>query len=166
MNAYIYNADSNQVMINEAKRLLKNMNITQVESLSEADIAIAPFLTKKLSKEIISVPRYGTLIFHPSLLPRHRGKDAIKWAFKLQERYTGVTWFWASESYDTGDICEQEVVAIQEGETPWNFYTRAVVPVAMRTLRRVLFDIQHNIIRRIPQYEEHASYEPPFETKK
>jgi len=51
--------------------------------IHKADLAIAPLLTTFLATEEILMPRMGTLVFHPSLLPRHRGGDAIKWAFKL-----------------------------------------------------------------------------------
>lgn len=125
-----------------------------------ADVAIAPLLTEFLSMERITAPEIGTLVFHPSLLPRHRGADAIKWAFNLGETYTGVTWFWPNEGVDTGDICEQEVLAIRDGERPKEFYMRAVLPAAVRTLERALHGIEKGYPRRVPQILENGSYEP------
>ncbi|MCL2563131.1 MAG: hypothetical protein FWE08_03750 [Oscillospiraceae bacterium] len=128
--------------------------------IHKADLAIAPLLTTFLATEEILMPRMGTLVFHPSLLPRHRGGDAIKWAFKLGEAYSGVTWFWPDEGIDSGDICEQEVVGILPGESPREFYQRAVIPAAVRSLGRALEGVASGMPRRVPQQLEHGSYEP------
>lgn len=125
-----------------------------------ADVAVAPLLTRKLPPERLSAPALGTLIFHPSLLPRHRGPDAIRWAFRLNETYSGATWFWADEELDAGDICESEVLAINEGERPREFYERAVLPSATRTLGFIVGDLSRGIVRRRPQDADSATYEP------
>lgn len=146
----------------EAHRTLARCGIRLAARPSEADVAIAPLLTRKLSAGEANAPRFGTLIFHPSLLPRHRGRDAIRWAFEQGETYSGATWFWAAEGYDTGDICEQEVLEIQPGETPRQFYERAVVPACGRLLGYALSDLQAGHVRRRPQRDAAATYEPPF----
>jgi methionyl-tRNA formyltransferase len=132
---------------------------TLVDRLEEADVAIAPLLTEKLTLADIAKPKLGVLIFHPSLLPRHRGRDAIKWAFKAGETYTGATWFWANEGLDTGDICEQEVLAIVPGERPREFYDRAVVPAAIRMLEYIIDDLGSGCVRRRPQQHDNATFE-------
>jgi methionyl-tRNA formyltransferase len=131
----------------------------------DADLAVAPLLTEILTMDAINAPRVGTLVFHPSLLPRHRGADAIKWAFKLGETYTGVTWFWPDAGIDTGDICEQDVLAILPGETPRDFYARAVIPAAVRTLARAIEGVAAGRPRRVPQQREHGTYEPRIQRR-
>ena len=134
-----------------------------VDHPGKADVAVAPLLTQKLAPKDYNEPRYGTLIFHPSLLPRHRGRDAIKWAFRLGEKFTGATWFWCDDGYDTGDICEQEILAIRDGELPREFYMRSVAPAAARMLGYIIRDLSMGYVRRRPQIEENASYEPPIQ---
>ncbi|MCL2856190.1 MAG: hypothetical protein FWE19_00500 [Oscillospiraceae bacterium] len=157
---YVYGANNaaTQPIIQACLELVANRHWLELD-IRSADIAIAPLLTTILTPGAIQLPRVGTLVFHPSLLPRHRGADAIRWAFKLGETYTGVTWFWPDAGIDTGDICEQEVVAILPGETPREFYTRAVMPAAVRTLARALEDIAAGHPRRVPQQHEHGTYE-------
>lgn len=132
---------------------------TVVDDEASADVALAPLLTRKLAADRLYAPALGTLIFHPSLLPRHRGPDAIRWAFKLGEAYTGATWFWADEKFDAGDICEMEVLDIREGERPREFYERAVIPAAVRMLGWILTDLANGVVRRRPQNEDAATYE-------
>lgn len=133
-----------------------------VTSTEAADVAIAPLLTKILTKAEYSAPRLGTLIFHPSLLPRHRGRDAIRWTFALREPFTGVTWFWCDEGTDTGPICEQEILPIDLFTRPGEFYAREVLPALARTLTWALADLARGIVRRRPQNEAAATYERPI----
>jgi formyltetrahydrofolate dehydrogenase len=163
MKVYIYGAEDAPVLpiVAACRRGIEETtgcSITQ--NLQRADLAVAPLLTRLLSLHDIYTPYQGTLVFHPSLLPRHRGADAIKWAYKLGEKYTGATWFWPDEGTDTGDICEQEVLAIPEGAPPRVFYEGAVIPAAVRMLERILADLKRGIVRRVPQREESATYEP------
>ncbi len=62
---------------------------------------------------------------------------------------------------DTGDICEQEVVAI-DGKRPRDFYEQDIIPVAVRLLRYVILDLQAGIVRRRPQNQSAATCEPAF----
>jgi len=123
------------------------------------DLAIAPLLTEKVSPEALREPLYGTLIFHPSPLPWGRGASSIKWAYKRNEPITAATWFWADDGYDTGDICEQEIVKIDYSSRPRDFYEHDIIPAMRRTLERCLKDIQMGYIRKIPQIERYSSYD-------
>ena len=161
LKVYIYGATDLHApeIIKKCQELVISQH-QQENNIEAADVAIAPLLTTILTEKEINKPKYGTLIFHPSLLPRHRGADAIKWAFKLGETYSGVTWFWADNGIDTGDICEQEVTAINQGEKPREYYERAVIPAALRTLKRALSDIEDGRLRKVPQILENGTYEP------
>lgn len=160
LKVFIYNPECEAAL--KAAEIVSSNNCVIVNSLDEADLAIAPLLNKKLSISDYSKPKFGSLIFHPSLLPRHRGPDAIKWAYKLNESYTGVTWFWCSEGYDEGDICEQEVVALDTEIRPRDFYDKVIIPAMLRTLGRALEDLKRGIVRRIPQNESAATYEKKY----
>ena len=123
------------------------------------DLAIAPLLTVKVPDEELRLADLGTLIFHPSPLPYGRGASSIKWAYKRGEPITAATWFWADSGYDTGDICEQEIVKIDHNLRPRVFYEQEVIPAMLRTLERCLDNLQKGIVRRIPQVEEYATYD-------
>jgi methionyl-tRNA formyltransferase len=145
--------------------VLQAKGVEIVDRLDGADVAIAPLLTEKLTLDEVAKTKAGVLIFHPSLLPRHRGRDSIKWAFKQGETYTGATWFWAGEGLDTGDICEQEVLAIRPDERPREFYERAVIPSAARMLGYIIEDLAKGVVRRRPQQHENATFEPGLPKK-
>lgn len=124
-----------------------------------ATLAIAPKLTRKLAEGEWSEPDLGTLIFHPSILPYHRGPDAIRWAVSLNERVSGVTWFWCDGGLDTGPVCEQEAVLLRPGESPGRAYHTRFVPAGVRALSRAVAAIAAGSARRVHQDETLASYE-------
>ncbi|MDL2315307.1 formyl transferase [Bacteroidales bacterium OttesenSCG-928-C19] len=125
------------------------------------DVAIAPLLTERLSDGDIYDPIHGTLIFHPSPLPYGRGASAIKHAYSNAEPITAATWFWAnSGKMDSGDICEMEVVTIDYGLKPREFYEAHIIPALCRTLERALVGIGKGNIRRVPQVEQYATFKP------
>lgn len=124
-----------------------------------SDLAIAPLLTKKIPNEELNDPLHGTLIFHPSPLPYGRGPASIKWAYSRKEPITAATWFWADSGYDTGDICEQEIIRIDYGLRPRDFYERDILPAMLRTLERCLNSLAIGVKRRIPQVDRYSSYD-------
>jgi hypothetical protein len=125
----------------------------------EATFALAPRLTRFLPRHEWSAPQLGTLVFHPSILPHHRGPDAIRWTVAQNERVSGVTWFWTDDGLDTGPICEQEPVLLRPGESPGRAYHGRFVPAGVRALARAVGGIYLGHPRRVAQDPDLASYE-------
>ena len=75
LSVYVY-GDRAEASVNKAIKLVEEKGASIVGDPASADVAIAPMLQQFLTMEELEAPRYGTLIFHPSLLPRHRGPDA------------------------------------------------------------------------------------------
>ncbi len=75
-----------------------------VSSLQEfsPDLLIMAFVTAILPKSFLEVPTHGSICYHPSVLPRHRGASAINWAIMMGDGETGLSIFWADGGIDTG----------------------------------------------------------------
>jgi len=129
------------------------------ESIDAADLAVAPLLTRRLSTADLLGPRLGVLVFHPSLLPLRRGPDAMRWAVNSGDAWTGATWFWADAELDGGDICEQQLVALDTAASPGRNYHDRVAPAGLAGLRRALDGISSGFIRRVPQDHAAATYQ-------
>jgi methionyl-tRNA formyltransferase len=143
-----------------AHSLLVNLGHKIVtRSEQSPDIAVAPLLTDILSADELFKPLLGTLIFHPSPLPYGRGASAIKYAYRRKEPITAATWFWADEGIDTGDICEQEIIKIDYGLRPRDFYAQDILPAMLRTLERAIQAISSGYKRKIPQIDKYSSYD-------
>jgi methionyl-tRNA formyltransferase len=77
-----------------------------------------------LPPAIFSIPPYGTVNIHASLLPRFRGPAPIQRAIEAGERESGVTIFRIDEGIDTGGVILQRRTAIGEKETTPELYER------------------------------------------
>ena len=84
--------------------------INEVKKLDPDLIIVVAF--RKIPKEIFSIPKYGTINLHASLLPNYRGAAPINWCLINNETKTGVTTFFINEKIDQGDILLQEELII------------------------------------------------------
>ena len=104
---------------------------------------------------------YGGIGFHPSLLPIHRGRDAIKWALKMRERVTGGTVYRLSNKMDGGDILAQEHVFIKPNDTDKSLWEETLQPLGVELLKAVVLKIkEHGYVLGIEQDESIATFEP------
>jgi len=108
--------------------------------------------------------RYGALGYHPSLLPRHRGRDAIRWAIHMGDQITGGTAYWMDDGADTGPIAAQDWCWIRPGDTPQTLWRRALAPLGLRLLGEVLRELDAGQLPSHPQDETLATWEPAFGT--
>ena len=68
------------------------------------DIAVVIAYGKILPKSLLTIPRFGCINIHASLLPKHRGASPIQQAILEGDEKTGVTIMQMDEGMDTGDI--------------------------------------------------------------
>lgn len=85
-----------------------------LESL-QFDLGIVACFPMRLPQEILSVPRFGFLNLHPSLLPAYRGPFPLFWAFRHGVQDSGITLHYVDSGMDTGDIVQQTNVFIPDG---------------------------------------------------
>lgn len=86
-----------------------------------------------ISSQCLKRAQFGGIGFHPSLLPRHRGKDAVRWAVHMGDYVSGGTVYRLTDKTDGGDILRQELVWIKPGWTYHDLW-RAIFPVGVRLL--------------------------------
>jgi methionyl-tRNA formyltransferase len=101
------------------------------------DLLVSWFWTTRLPMELVQTARLGGINVHPSLLPRHRGPDPTTWAIASGDVETGVTAHRIAADYDTGDILDQERLAIEPAWNAWQL-ARALDRPGLRLLRRTV----------------------------
>jgi methionyl-tRNA formyltransferase len=104
------------------ENLLDQEFISRLISLQADLFVVAAF--RILPAAVYSIPKFGTVNIHASLLPRYRGAAPIHRAIEAGERETGVTVFRIDEGVDTGEIMLQRKVSIGAGETTPELYER------------------------------------------
>ena len=126
----------------------------------EFDLGIMAYVTEVVPKSILNCPRLGTIQYHPSLLPKHRGASAINWAIINGETETGITVFWPDEGIDTGPILLQKEVEIAPDDTVGSLYYDKLFPLGVEGLLEAVDLIRQGVAPRISQHDSQATYEP------
>jgi methionyl-tRNA formyltransferase len=123
------------------------------------DLCVMAFVTLIVPEEFLDIPLEGTIQYHPSLLPRHRGPSAINWAIIQGETRTGLTIFWPDQGLDTGPILMQKEVGITEEDTLGSVYFESLFPMGIEAMVESVDLVRDGNAPRIPQDETQASYE-------
>lgn len=142
-------------------KTLKGPEVREQFISLQADLAILAFVTQIVPPSVFSVPRLGSICFHPSLLPKYRGRSAINWALIKGESKTGVSLFWVDEGIDTGPILLQKEVAIDPDDTTGTLYFNKLFPVGVEAISESVDLIKAGNPPRIVQDEAKANYDPP-----
>ena len=126
-----------------------------------ADLAVLAFVTQIVPPRVFSVPRLGSICFHPSLLPKYRGASAINWALINGETVTGLSLFWVDKGIDTGPILLQKEVKIEPDDTTGSLYFNKIFPLGIEAMGEAIELIKTGSPPRIIQDESKATYDPP-----
>lgn len=126
----------------------------------EADLNVLAFVTAILPPEIVEHPPQGSLCFHPSLLPKFRGGNALAWQIIAGESESGVTVFRPDEGVDTGPIVVQKGgVSIEPGDTAGSLYFKKLYPLGVEALAEAVADIASGAAEFAAQDESRASHQ-------
>ena len=123
------------------------------------DIGVMAFVTLLVPERVLDTPTLGTIQYHPSLLPRHRGASAINWAIINGEDKTGLTIFWPDKGLDTGPILMQKEAAIGPDDTVGSVYFNHLFPDGVAAMIESVDLVKAGNAPRIIQDESQATYE-------
>ena len=125
----------------------------------KSELNVMAFVTDIVPDSILKYPRLGTIQYHPSLLPKHRGGSALNWAVINGETKTGITIFWPEKGIDTGPILLQKEAEISPDDTVGSLYFNKLFPLGIEAVIESIELIKRDTAPRIPQDESRASYE-------
>ncbi|XP_061419040.1 mitochondrial 10-formyltetrahydrofolate dehydrogenase-like [Lethenteron reissneri] len=124
-----------------------------------AQLNVLPFCSQFIPMDVIDHPSHGSIIYHPSLLPRHRGASAINWTLIHGDQRGGLSVFWADAGLDTGPLLLQRECRVEPNDTVDSLYNRFLYPEGIKAMTEAVQLIADGKAPRIPQTEEGATYE-------
>ncbi|PHV71896.1 methionyl-tRNA formyltransferase [Sporanaerobium hydrogeniformans] len=89
---------------------------THIQSLNP-DIIVVVAFGQILPESILTIPKYGCINIHGSLLPKYRGAAPIQWSIINGEDLTGVTIMYMDKGMDTGDMLLKKEIPITKEDT-------------------------------------------------
>ena len=107
----------------------KNLTVYQTEKIKELkpDVIVVVAFGQILSKEILDIPKYGSINVHGSLLPKYRGAAPIQWSIINGDEVTGITTMYMDAGMDTGDMIQKFELNIDEDDTYGTLYEKMKV---------------------------------------
>lgn len=125
----------------------------------DPDVLVVVAFGQILPPRLLSLPRYGAVNVHASLLPRYRGPAPIQWAVINGESRTGVTTMLMDRGMDTGDILLTAETDIRSGDTAATLHER-LAKLGADLLLKTLHDVKTGTVQPTPQDHSLASYAP------
>jgi methionyl-tRNA formyltransferase len=108
---------------------------------------------------MLDLPRYGNINLHASLLPKYRGAAPIQWAIANGETITGNTTMRIDAGLDTGDILQQQELAIAPDDTAETLAPR-LAAIGADLMIETLRALQSGTIHVRPQDNSQATLAP------
>ena len=109
-----------------------------------------------LPPEVLSIPKYGCLNVHASLLPRWRGAAPIERAILAGDDETGVCIMRMGEGLDTGDYCISRAIDIRDA--PADVLTDQVSDLGAHALLTALSQLKSGTLYWAKQDESLVTY--------
>jgi methionyl-tRNA formyltransferase len=131
----------------------------------QPDLTVMAFVTDIIPARFFEVPTHGTINYHPSILPRHRGASAINWAVIMGDTRTGLSIFWPDGGIDTGLILLQKEIDIGPDDTTGSLYFNHLFPMGVDAILESIDLIKADEAPKLPQDEAGATYEPPCDDR-
>ena len=124
-----------------------------------ADLCVMAFVIIFVPEEARDIPTHGSICFHPSLLPLHRGPSSINWPIIGGATKTGLSIFWPDDGLDEGEILLQKETDIGPDDTLGSVYFEKIFPLGIEAMCEAVDLIRDGKAPKIAQDESQATYE-------
>lgn len=165
------NARNNKVVFSSIKQFCLNNNIplyqfdklnTEGEDILKSynpDIFVTASYGQIIKKNILDIPKYGTINVHASILPKYRGPAPIQWAIMNGEKKTGITIMKTDIGCDTGDIYFSREIQIENEDTSTSVFNK-LATLGVDCVKEFFDNFEKYKDNHIPQDEKKATYFP------
>lgn len=138
---------------------LRDAEAARAMQAARADIGIMAFVLQFAPQEFVTIPKRGTIQYHPSLLPKYRGPSSINWPIIKGDTETGLTIFRPSDGLDEGAVILQKKTPIGPDDTLGTVYFDRLFPMGVQAMLEAADLVLSGKHIESAQDESQASYE-------
>lgn len=120
------------------------------------DLFVVAAYGKILPKALLTMPKFGAINVHGSLLPKYRGASPVQAAILNGESTTGTSIMLMNEGMDTGPVLQTTELAIEAADTGKSLSGK-LAQLGASELIRVIPDWINGKIQPAPQNDDAAS---------
>ena len=133
---------------------------TQAEFAAlKADLCVMAYVTLFVPDAVLNAPTHGSIQYHPSLLPLHRGGSAINWPIIWGRTESGLSIFWPDNGLDEGPILMQKKVTITDDDTLGSLYFDQLFPLGVAAMLESVDLVKAGTAPKVDQDHSKATYE-------
>jgi len=148
------------LLIRQPESVKETNTVDSLAQLYPDAIVVAAF-GKILPDKVLSMPDFGCLNVHPSLLPRHRGPSPVQGAILAGDECAGVTIMLMDAGIDSGPILAQREAPIDPADTAHSLSAKLAL-FGAQLLEETLPLWFSRAITPQPQNDKDASYTAPL----
>lgn len=123
------------------------------------DLGMMAFVTLLVPEDFLYIPTHGTIQYHPSLLPLHRGPSSINWPIIQGATRTGLSIFWPDNGLDTGPILMQKEVEVGGDDTLGTVYFDKLFALGVDAMLESIDLVRDGKAPKLVQDDSQATYE-------
>ena len=116
----------------------------------EPDVIFCLGWQKLVKKEFLGLSPIGVIGYHPTLLPRNRGRHPIIWTLALGLEKTASTFFLMDEGADSGPILNQRNIEVLVSDDAKSLYEK-ISAVALEQVSELILDLRNKALISKPQ---------------
>lgn len=131
----------------------------------DADLGVMAYVLQFAPQTFVTIPRHGTIQYHPSLLPHYRGPSSINWPIAKGDTRTGLSIFRPTDGLDEGPVILQKTCEIGPDDTLGDVYFGRLFPMGVEAMLEAADLVVSGRHREMVQDEAAASYEGWFSAK-
>lgn len=103
-----------------------------------------------IRRDLLELPRLGVIGFHPSTLPRNRGRHPLIWSLVLGLNEISSTFFFMSAGVDDGDIISQQKIHVSYSDNATTLYEK-MIKTALQQLESLIPALERKTYNREQQ---------------
>ena len=143
-------AEKHDIPVFQPERVRKNEEFLEELKKLAPDVIVVVAFGQLLPVSVLTLPKYGCVNVHASLLPMYRGAAPLQWVIINGEKVSGVTTMQMDKGLDTGDMLLKEEVAIEPKETYETYHDKLSV-VGAQLLIKTLDGLEAGTITPVKQ---------------
>lgn len=123
------------------------------------DLQVMAFVTLFVPSGFLNIPTHGSIQYHPSLLPLHRGPSSINWPIIQGRTETGLSIFWPDDGLDTGPILIQKKTPVSDDDSLGSVYFDRLFPLGVEAMLEAVDLVKAGKAPKVAQDHSKATYE-------
>jgi len=115
-----------------------------------------------VSSRVLERARFGGIGFHPSILPLHRGQDAVRWTIHMGDKISGGSIYRLDDKCDGGDVLLRRFILVKR---EWNYHDlwKNLFPMGVEMVSEAIRKIENGTATWERQDESLATWEPSWD---